>query len=207
MRTVGISRRIFVQHSDDAPALMHEVLQHVQGENVPPAKSLPSEVALTSQALLTSLPSSNHFILLPTNIRSYKPYIDAAPLLASEHNGQIKQKLADWFQKAVQNVRSAMELWFAELKTIRELWDTRRWCRTWLASSDGLDPQEIEQFNSALDSVCRQMAVNIWKSALGSIEATFRERLISAVNIMGQKGDVLSVGTYPSQYIVMPDYH
>ncbi|KAI0095095.1 hypothetical protein BDY19DRAFT_988865 [Irpex rosettiformis] len=201
VRTVGTSRRIFVQQPESNSALMHEVLRHVQGEDDPSAKSLSSEVALTSQTLLTSLPSSNHFILLPASIRLYKPYIDASPLLASEQSGQIKQKLGDWFQKAVQTIKFAMESWFAELGNMHDLWELRRWCKKWLRSATGLDGREIDQFSATLDLVCRQLAVKIWKFALASTEVAFRKRLVSAVDIIRQNRDISFVDVEPVKYL------
>ncbi|KAI0803332.1 hypothetical protein BC629DRAFT_1283940 [Irpex lacteus] len=200
MRTVGISRRIFIQ-SANSSGLMREVLRHVQGEIGVSTESLPSEVALTSQTLLTSLPSSNHFLLLPVAIRSYKPYIDAGPLLASEQDGQIKNKLGDWFKKAVQSIESAMGSWFAGLNTIRDVWELRRWCKTWLRSADELDAQEIEEFEAVLDSVCRQLAVKIWKSALNVTDAVFRQHVSTAVENIRKNHGIASMDIAPVNYL------
>ncbi|KAI0706115.1 hypothetical protein BC835DRAFT_1260582 [Cytidiella melzeri] len=205
VRTMGISRRIFIPQSDGNSPLMNQVLHHVQNNDTISAKTLPAEVRLTSQTLLTTLPSSNHFLLLPPSIKWYKPYIDGSPLLASAQGAQFKQKLDDWFEKAMQNIRTAMELWFAELSTIRDLWELRRWCQAWLQSAEGLDARETGEFRTVLDSVCRQLAVMIWKSALKLSEVAFREHLDSALETIGNSSATGSVDAEPAQYLFHAD--
>jgi conserved oligomeric Golgi complex subunit 1 len=195
VRTMGVSRRIFLGQTDENSPLMYDVLHHIQSEDVSAAKSLPAEVRLTSHTLLTSLPSSNHFLLLPASIKSYKPYLESSFLLAGAQNMEFKTKLEDWFKKALQTIRASMELWLAELDTIRELWGVRRWCKRLLNSAIGLEAGEISQFSDALDSVCRHFAVKIWKTALHSSEMAFREQLAAAIKNIELEFDTCSSGT------------
>lgn len=189
VRTMGTSRTIFLQRSGYDWPLMHDVLRFVQGEDGTSEKPLPTEVRLSSQTLLTSLPSSNHFLLLPTSIKSYRPYVDGSPLLASEQGDQFSRKLQEWFQKALQSIKSAMESWFAELSTIHDLWEIRRWCLAWLRKTNGLDTRETDEFEAILNAVCRQQAVKIWKSALTSTDEAFRQRLSSSIATVRQSSN------------------
>jgi conserved oligomeric Golgi complex subunit 1 len=188
-RTLGSGRTTFLGEADK-PALMQRVLAHIQATSPVLSKDLPLEVRLTSQTLLSSLPSSNHFLLLPANIKSYRPYADADSL-ASPKSERFASSLVDWFETAMQSIRSAMTSWFAELHTIRELWETRTWCRTWLWSVDGFSAGEKTSMNAFIDSVCRERAVEIWKSVLSSTDTAFRRHLESALTELSQSTDCL----------------
>lgn len=166
-RTLAAGRTIFL----DEPALMQRVLAHIQAPGPVSFDALPPEVRLTSQALLSSLPSSNHFLLLPASIKSYKPYVDVESL-SSPKSGRFVSSLTEWFYTAMHSIQSAMVSWFSELNSIRELWETRIWCRTWLCTAEGFHVSEKESINASIDSICRERAAEIWKSILSSTDTT-----------------------------------
>lgn len=176
-RTLGIARTIFIGVDGESPSLMQQVLDHIQTDDPQSAAKLPTELRMTSQSLLSSLPSSNHFLLLPSNVRLYKPYVDGASLATPDSTGQLLVKMDDWSQKAMQQVQQALESWFVDLQTIREVWQIRKWSLSWIRIAGGLQTQERTQLKTILDDICKKRATSMWKSALDSVAASFRVRL------------------------------
>lgn len=191
-RTLGSARTVFIGEPEHL-SLMQRVLTYIQSPSPAASDDLPSEVRLTSQILLSSLPSSNHFLLLPVTIKSYKPYVDIDSL-SSQKGVHFAVSLAEWFDTSMQNIRASMISWFAELTTIRELWESRTWCRKWLRANQGLRPDENASVNTSIDMICRQRAVEIWKAVLTSTEVVFREHLDSALSELGQAAGQDSLG-------------
>ncbi len=64
----------------------------------PTQNALPAELQLTTQALLMTLPSSTHFMLLPQNLKSYKPYVDLDSSSSRVPPSHLIQKVDDWFK-------------------------------------------------------------------------------------------------------------
>ncbi|KAI0347787.1 hypothetical protein BDW22DRAFT_1319545 [Trametopsis cervina] len=205
VRTMGISRTVFIRQTDNEHSLMQDVLRHIQEEAGASSRALPNEIRLTSQTLLSSLPSSNHFLLLPVTIRTYKPYVDGSALLSGTQGIQYKTKLGEWFGKAMKNVQAAMDIWFAEFSTIHDLWEVRRWCGAWLQSTKGLDTQEILEVEATLNTVCRQHALRIWKAALTASEVAFRERLASALDTVAEGSNGGTTDSEPVRYLFHSD--
>lgn len=196
-KTLGSARTVFLGEADQPP-LMRSVIAHIQASEPLSHEDLPSEVRLTSQTLLASLPSSNHFLLLPTTIRGYKPYVDADSL-SLEKRTRFSKSLADWFENAMQNIRTAISSWVADLTTISELWETRAWCRKWIRTSRGLQADEKASVNAAVDTICRARAIEIWETVLTSIDLSFHEHLGSALTELGQPSGADTLGglTFP----------
>lgn len=161
---------------------MQEVLEHIQADVPKSSPDLPPELALTSQTLLSSLPSSNHFLLLPSNVRSYKPYVDGSSLSTSGPSGPFRRKIDDWFQNALQQARHALEIWFADLRSIHDVWKIRKWAMTWIYAAAGLQAQERTALSAALDAACQQRATSVWKAALSSAATVFRERMAASLS-------------------------
>ena len=182
-RTLGTARTIFGGTPDGGPSLMQEVLEYIQAEIPQQTSSLPTELRLTSQTLLSSLPSSNHFLLLPSNVRFYKPYVDGDFITASG-TGPFLQKLDVWFQKALLQVQGAIAAWFADLHSVHDVWKIRRWASTWIRAAPGLQEQERTAFTVALDIACQQRATSVWKAALSSASVAFRDRLESSLTAL-----------------------
>lgn len=199
-RTLGTARTIFLDE-DHEPSLMRKVIACLQASTPSSSEELPPEVRLTSQILLSSLPSSNHFLLLPATIKGYKPYVDVDSL-SHEKQVRFSQSLAEWFQSAMQTIRTAMSSWFSSLVTIRELWAARAWCRKLIRSSQGLRSDERTSINAAMDAICRSRAEEIWKSVLTSADATFRSHLESALSQLKQPGGSDLPDAQPARYML-----
>lgn len=181
--TLGISRAIFLRKSG-GPPLMCEALDYIQANEPSSSTSLPNPLRLSSQSLLSTLPSSSHFLLLPLNIRSYKPFVDGRPLLSSATQTQLEQKLSEWFQKALLSVQHVVQAWFSELTSVQEIWEMRTWTRTWLQKNGGVEAEETSRITTVLDTICHQQATTVWGSAIFATNSAFRECLSASLSIL-----------------------
>jgi conserved oligomeric Golgi complex subunit 1 len=179
-RTVTSVRTIFQQESDDHVSLVGRVLRHIQSD-VPttPSTRLPSELQLTTQSLLITLPSSAHFLLLPLNLRSYKPYVDLSSPSSSVSQTQITQKLDGWFRRSTQSLQRALELWFANLQSVKEVWTIRSSMRKWIRSASKMKQEEQGDVNTVIDDICLKRVTGIWNTNMLTTERAFREQLDS----------------------------
>lgn len=204
VKTMETSRTNFLRRAQqDGLPLMADVLRYVQGEEDTAEKSLPSEVRLSSQSLLSSLPSSNHFLLLPASVKLYRPYVDDSSLKTTDGK-TFGHRLEEWFQKALQSLKTAMESWFSELHSIRDLWQICGWCKTWIRSTKSLDAREVNEFNKIMDAVCKQQATKIWRSVLTSTHRTFQDRLESTLHTLSKD---LECPGMSSLMLMKPSYH
>jgi hypothetical protein len=187
-RTITTARNIFqANHAD--PSLIGGVLQHIQSDALTPSapdRSLSSELQLTTQTLLTTLPSSAHFLLLPPNLRSYKPYVDLTSSSSAVPQPQLAEKLDDWFQRSTKSFQDSLERWFSDLQSVKEVWGVRSSIRKWIHSTSELGNEEHNHVRLIFDSVCRQRVTGIWKADISKTEALFRERLHSLLSDKSQ---------------------
>ncbi|GBE77732.1 hypothetical protein SCP_0106140 [Sparassis crispa] len=201
VRTLDIARIIFSDNTAPHEAsMMKRALLSIQAEDTP-SSSLPVELQLTTHSLLTSLPSSTHFLLLPSSIRSYKPYVDSASLLSSMPQSQLQHKLEDWFHKAADNVRIAMEKWFSCLESIREVWDTRTFAYGYMDAATGLEVDEKTHLKSVVDEISQRRVVDVWKSSLSLAEIAFRDNLSCAIATLKRPSPDSSLDTRPVEYL------
>lgn len=181
--TLGAVRTVFVDDRDASQvSMMTEALQHIQGAQITPA-SLPNELQLTTDSLLTSLPSSAHFALLPSSIRGYKPYAQGG---SSSFSAQVHEKLQRWFSKSVTAIEPVMSSWLSKLESIREAWDVRKASCSYIMAHDRLETEEKAHLISTLDIAFKRQVTSIWKATLDQIEAAFRDRLISVIDTLQQ---------------------
>ncbi|KAJ7631145.1 hypothetical protein FB45DRAFT_917631 [Roridomyces roridus] len=177
VRTLTTSRVVFEQ-TDSMPSMIGAVLESIQSESSSPI-SLPSELQLTTQTLLSTLPSSTHFLLLPPSLRSYKPYVDltsSSSLMEQTHLGRV---LDQWFQTTNQTLQIAASKWFSDLQTAAEVWSLRSSIRQWIDQST-LKQREMETLNKIFDDAAQQRVLNIWKLALSDAEDAFQLQLAAA---------------------------
>ncbi|RDX51056.1 hypothetical protein OH76DRAFT_1507349 [Lentinus brumalis] len=198
-RTVSTARTVFADGS--IPSLMKLALQFFQAPTDSP-ESLPPELQLTTQKLLTSLPSSSHFALLPQGIRTYKPYIDGAAVTTPTLLPQLRDKLESWFKRAVQDAKGAITDWFADLVSVREVWEVRASLLAWLDATEGLETPERSELESAINKACQHQATCIWNRALDDMDSSFRTAVASATKAVESEADahpyVLQSGAHSS---------
>ncbi|KAI0045223.1 hypothetical protein FA95DRAFT_1495802 [Auriscalpium vulgare] len=197
--TVGAAREIFHDGSSARPSLMRHCLQHIQSDS-DPEPSLPPELHMSTQHLLTSLPSASHFVLLPPTVRSYKPYIDLTSSTSSIPPDQLSHRLQDWFQKAVQDLQAAAEAWFSDLKALKDVWTIRGWVTEWVTEDGRFEENERAHLTSALDVLVHKQATQIWRSAFSDMETIFQSELGSAVSAL-REGANSSLSVSPAKHL------
>ncbi|KAI0375182.1 hypothetical protein BV20DRAFT_960271 [Pilatotrama ljubarskyi] len=199
-RTLGTARLIFSDAPSGEPALMRAALHFFQAPSDSPVH-LPPELRLSTQILLSSLPSSSHFLLLPQNIRAYRPYVDGASLETPSLQTQLREKLDIWSKRALQELRDALADWLAPLEYIREVWEVRSALLQWLKDVDSLDTSERQELHSAIDAASLSQAATVWKVALGRLESSFREAVTAAADALTENAKQHQLDTQPVQHL------
>ena len=187
-RTLSTARRIFANDDAVAPSLMKTALQFFKTPTDSPA-SLPPELQLSTKILLTTLPSSGHFLLLPPSIRTYTPYIDGSAVTTTVLQPHLQDKLESWFKKATSDAQSALADWFSDLTAVRDVWEIRTHLLTWLKTADGLKSSEQHDFESIINSASQHQATVVWKAALDRIQTSFQTSLTSATAALETSND------------------
>ena len=177
-RTVGTARRVFASDTS-TPSLMKLALQFFKMPADVPA-AFPSELQLSTQILLATLPSSSHFLLLPQSICSFTPYIDGASISADTLQPHLQDKLDSWFKKSAKDALIKLSDWFSDISTVRDVWDVRAHLLSWLDTAEGLNPLERRELRLAIDSTCAHQATTVWKRSLGQAQESFQRSLTSA---------------------------
>ncbi|KAH7908005.1 hypothetical protein BJ138DRAFT_1158672 [Hygrophoropsis aurantiaca] len=178
--TINTARAVF----QGDPSLSIRVLEYIQSDSTSSSTAaLPTELRLTTQTLLSTLPSSTHFTLLPSTIKSYKPYVDLSSPSSSLPPSTLHQKLIAWFSEAQKSLGSAAERWIGNVQGIRAAWGIRCTVRTWLNDDKGKELQESEReaLGKLVDGVVRNRIVEICKEILGDAERKFEEEIQRAM--------------------------
>ncbi|KDQ31074.1 hypothetical protein PLEOSDRAFT_1111659 [Pleurotus ostreatus PC15] len=181
--TVKASRIIYFD-SHDQPSLLTGVLRYIQADSSAsqlPSVSTNSELLLTTHSLLTSLPSSAHLLLLPENLRSYKPYVDLSSSSSTIPQAQVNQKLQGWFTDACNTFVNGAGQWMASLQEVKEVWNVRTLVHNWIQSSTGLEKEEYGQLTQLFDDICHQRVLSIWKTSFSDAQMAFKRSVSEAV--------------------------
>lgn len=182
-QSVCTARSIFLHETSD-PSLIGRVLESIQTDSSRPDESsprLPDELYLSTESLLVNLTSSANFQLLPSAIRSYKPFVDLNSSSTFLAQPQFFQKVQTWFQQSSNLWQTCAGGWLTGLQTVKEVWTLRSSIRRWIMTS-GLKEEEIIHLLSTTDSLCHERIVRIWIQALTGAEALFKTRLNSYVS-------------------------
>ncbi|KAH7930426.1 hypothetical protein BV22DRAFT_1109288 [Leucogyrophana mollusca] len=174
--TITTARSIFY----GSPSLAAHVLEYIQSDShSSPTPTLPKELLLTTQELLSALPSSTYFAILPPAIKSYKPYVDLSSPSSSLPSSILHQKLAAWFAEAQGSLGSATERWIRSVRGVKGVWGVRCAVKTWLSGDGGKDLKESERvaLGKAVDGVLRDQIVEIWRGVLGEAEREFTKEV------------------------------
>lgn len=179
--TVRATRSVY---EDDAhPSLIRRVLEYIQSGSTSPdhSKQLPPELCLTTQTLLTTLPSSTHFLLLPPNLKTYRPYIDLNSSSSSIQKSHLTRKVDEWFHQSSSSLRTAIEQWFLNLGSIKEIWSVRSSMKKRISNSR-LKQEEANYLMNILDESCRTRMIRIWKLKLDGTLNAFEDGLNSTIS-------------------------
>ncbi|KAJ7293153.1 hypothetical protein C8J57DRAFT_1161634 [Mycena rebaudengoi] len=198
VQTLISARRIY-EESESHQSMIGAVLEYIQSDSTTSASQHP-ELQLTTQALLATLPSSTHFLLLPPSLRSYKPYVDlssSSSLIAPAH---FVHALDAWFQSASQSLQGAAAAWFGELHAVAEVWTLRASIRTWIAAA-ALARGEADALTAIFDAAAQQRVLGIWKLALADAEEAFQTRLASATTTLRETPKESRADTLPVEFL------
>ncbi|KAF9454107.1 hypothetical protein P691DRAFT_656905 [Macrolepiota fuliginosa MF-IS2] len=194
-QTMHVARGVFDGKS--GLSLVERVLEFIQSD-VEKNIDVPTELHLTTQALLTNVTSTAHFQLLPQNLQSYKPYVDLTSPSASLRQDQFLKQLNEWFNQSTQLLQGAVERWFRELETVREVWSVRVAWKKWVGVST-LAEGERARILSTIDQICRVRIVEIWKSMLKAASGTFET--ILEVSLRSVNSNELETVDLPVDYL------
>lgn len=180
-QTMHIARGVFDGKS--GPSLIERVLEFIQSD-VDKSTDFPHELHLTTQTLLTNVTSTAHFQLLPRNLQSYKPYVDLTSSSTSLRQERFLEQLNSWFRQSIKLLQDAVERWFEELETVKEVWSVRIASRKWINVST-LEQGEKAEVLEMVDQICRERVVKIWRSTLKTAAATFETSLEISLRSIG----------------------
>lgn len=196
--TVGAARDIFYDDPPSRRCLMKRVLEFIQSDSQETdTVDLPAELRMSTQNLLTNLPSGSQHLSLPHSIRSYRPYIDLSSSSTSISTSQLSTKLHYWFEKVTNEFATVAQQWFSDLQTLKEVWSTRAWIRNWLVNNSYLEDAERDALRSMVDILVCKQAAEIWKVALADMQHTFESHLNSALSALAEGTGESVLGVYP----------
>lgn len=180
-RTVNCARNVFQSQRPTQPALAIRVLEQIHTESPAvsgPETTLPSELALSTQTILSGLPSSSYFTLLPAGIRSYKPYVELSSASSSVPGHFLEDKLRTWFDQSCSILRDSLDRWLLELDSVKSVWNIRSSLRNWLLTS-GLVKTEQTALDALLEEAVRKRITAIWTDTIHRAKELFLKALSS----------------------------
>ncbi|KAJ7070881.1 Vps51/Vps67 domain-containing protein, partial [Mycena amicta] len=177
VKTMASARDVF-EEADSKQSMIRNVLEFIQSDSVH-SSFLPPELQLTTQSLLETLPSSTHFLLLPSTLRSYRPYVDLTSSSASVNQTDFKRLLDDWFRTSNQKLQAAVSAWLLELHTVAEVWSLGATIRQWIVVS-GLPRIEVDTLLTLFDEAAQRRVLDIWNLELSDAGSAFHIQLSSA---------------------------
>ncbi|KAG7099596.1 hypothetical protein E1B28_001426 [Marasmius oreades] len=185
-KTVRTARDVLEEKGSER-SLIRQVLAYIQSDSdSPTSPSFCPELALSTHDLLMSLPSSAHFLLLPQNLRSYRPYVDLESSSTHVKQDVLQHKIDEWFGKSTRALQSATEKWLFNIQSVKNVWTIRFSIRTWIASSANLQEQRVARLESSVDYVCRQRIIDLWEEALKDAKKNFESKLSSVISSIGR---------------------
>ncbi|THH11615.1 hypothetical protein EW145_g545 [Phellinidium pouzarii] len=199
--TVGAARQVFLEGADGSPSMVGKVLAFTPSDV--PVSSIPPELCLSTQALLSSLPNSNYFLSLPPDIRSYRPFIDLKSTSSTVVQPVIKTKLKDWFMKAASHLKESAGSWLTRLETIKKVFEVRTSTFEWLSASNALlDKEYIEHIRILVDNMCKARVEVIWKTILERLATSFDKTLRSLTSDIAEKREGSELDISPAEFLL-----
>lgn len=184
-QTIITARTIFKDEPAKA-SLIVRVLRSMQEDQSETTKdTLPDDLYLTTQSLLTHLTSSANFQLLPTTLRLYKPYVDLSSSSTLLDHAELSQRLEEWFKSSSDQWRHSAAQWFLGLQSIKEVWTLRNSIRRYVTNS-GLLKEEKIHILSDFDSLCHERTLGIWQNLLSDTETKFKKSLHDNISLSPQ---------------------
>ncbi len=182
--TVRTSRDVF-ENSSSSSSIAESVLGYIQSDSTVQSSayaSLPTELQLTTESLLMTLPSSTHFMLLPPHLKFYKPAVDVNSPKSRVAPADLRREGMAWLEKATTSLKVSLDRWFLDLSTVKDVWTTRHSLRKWILSFNAFQEQETRSLSDIIDAACRKRISAIWKLILSQAETSFGESILHAVS-------------------------
>lgn len=176
-QTLNGAREMF-SGSAQAKSLINRILEHMQANSTPPSipdHTLPAELIINSQAVLSALPSSTYFSLLPLSIRSYRPFVDLSSSSSSLCQ-ELLEKLKFWFSQSISGLHDALHKALSSLHIVNGVWKVRLALRRWVSQCE-LVLDESSVIDSLVDEVTSKRIIDIWGAKLARAEMAFTEQL------------------------------
>lgn len=172
-----------------------------------PIPSRNSSQPLTSTTILDSLPSSQLLLqFLPASIVSYSPYIDTVSARAQLSKAAISSTSAAWFDASLASLRSNITAWFAQLDSIRSVWEARSLLSEYQSR---LTISEMARLTEAVNEACAERARSVWATSLAKIQRTAEDSVAFAVRSIEEGNDMAlasSPVTFPSSPVPLPSF-
>ncbi|KAG1754866.1 uncharacterized protein EDB91DRAFT_257088 [Suillus paluster] len=186
-RTVNCARDVFQSQRPTQPALAVRALEQMHTESPivsEPETSLSPDLALSTQTILSGLPSSSYFVLLPAGIRSYKPYVELSSASSSVPGYFLEDKLRTWFDQSCSTLRDALHRWLLELDSVKSVWNVRSSLRKWLLKS-GMVTTEQTALDTLFEEAVRKRITAIWADTIYRAKELFSKALASLPSSSG----------------------
>ncbi|TFK30900.1 hypothetical protein FA15DRAFT_662966 [Coprinopsis marcescibilis] len=174
IKTINTSREIFEIQGNRKSSLITLLLKAVQSDSE--NFELSKDLELSTHALLINSTSSAHFLLLPSNLQSYRPYVDLTSASTSYSPVEFQQALQKWVAKASKSWQDASDNWFTNLLSVAEIWDVRSALRNAIQTST-LEAAQKEELNKIVDYVSRSRILSVWSTTLSNGLASFKKEV------------------------------
>ncbi|KAH6916980.1 hypothetical protein BKA70DRAFT_1091376 [Coprinopsis sp. MPI-PUGE-AT-0042] len=184
--TITTAREVFDVLPERKQSLITALLKSIQSEPQPTDDSLPPDLLISTHSLLVNSTSSAHFLLLPTNLQSYRPYVDLSSASTNYSQIEFQRALQGWMTKSSKSWHDASDAWFTALTTVAEVWDTRASLRQRIETSQ-LESSEKQQVSEILDNICRSRILSLWTSSLSFMQDAFKKQLSSSLKVVNDK--------------------
>lgn len=174
--TVNVGQQAFGAMNDNS-SLIENVIRHSQNDISQNVTSLPEELCVTTESLLSSLPNSNYSIALSPDIKSFKPFVDFDSSASVLNAATLDEKLRIWFDSSLNKLDSVATSWFSRLGSVKEVWEIRAFIQSWLTQKSMLNMDNIDMMSRFMDELSAARTETIWRLALRNLLSTFTEHL------------------------------
>lgn len=187
--TLKIAREVF-RETEGSPSLIRQILALSQTNNSNHLTSfMHTELNLTTQSLLASLPNSNVFNSLPQDIKAYKPFVDVQSPSTSVNQSILTSRVNEWFKQATARLHSSASSWFNPLGSMKKVWVTRTSFYDWLLANSHLEMEDRQVLSSMLEDVVKMRIRKIWESALDKLFSDFYDNVNRSLTSISEENE------------------
>lgn len=174
--TVDTARDVFLVKGDNSPSMVTRVLRAIQTDA---EASITTDLCPTTQSLLSSMPSSTYFLLLPADIKQYRPYIDLSSTTSLVKPDALDRMVAAWFTRATEKLQAALNSIFSALASVKDAWTVYNCVTRWINAAGGLLEKERQTLTRLVEDACNSRIKELWVASLDALKSKFRAGLAS----------------------------